>query len=54
MAARDQVKTMVPEAHSTLDAHPKNNKEKLHSFFLLLANTKSQATYFVAYDWSSY
>ena len=32
----------------------KSNKEELHSIFLLLANTKSQATSFAAsYNWTT-
>ena len=52
MAVRDQVKTMVPRAFSTLEGHPKI-KEELHKCFPLLANTKSQAASFVAYKWTT-
>ena len=31
----------------------KSKKEVLHRFFMLLANTKSQAMSFVAYDWTT-
>ena len=33
MAARDQVKTMVQEAHGTLDGHPKKQQRKATQFF---------------------
>ena len=52
MAARDQVKTMATRTLSTVDAHPKF-KEELHTCFLLLANTKLQATSYVAYNWTA-
>ena len=52
MAVKNRVKTMVPRACSTLEGRPEV-KEKLHSFFPLLADTKSQATPFVAYDWTT-
>ena len=53
MAAEDRVKTIVPRARSTLDSHPEVKQEELHRFFLLLANTTSQASSFAAYDWTS-
>ena len=50
MGARERV---ASRTRSTLDGHPvKLKKEELHRFFLLLDNTKSQATSFVAYDWT--
>ena len=52
MAVRDRVKTMAPGALSTLEGHPKV-KEELHKCFPLLANTKSQATSFAAYNWTT-
>ena len=53
MAARDRVKTMAPGTLSTLEGHPKV-KEELHKCFPLLANTKSQATSFAAYNCMDY
>ena len=41
MAARDQVKTMVPEAHSTLDGHPKKQQRKATQFFSCFWLTRS-------------
>ena len=52
MAVRDQVKTMAPRTLSTLEGYPKV-KEELHKCFPLLANTKSQATFFAAYNWTT-
>ena len=52
MAARDRVKTMVPRARSTLDGHPKVKQRRATQVSPLLANTKAQATSFVAYDWT--
>ena len=31
----------------------KSNKEELHRFFALLANTKSEATSFAPHDWTT-
>ena len=51
MTARDGVKTMVPRARSTLDGHPEVKQRRATQIFLLLSNSKSQATSFAAYDW---
>ena len=53
MAARDRVKTMVPRACSTLDGHPEVKQRRATQVFPALANTKSQATSFAAYDWTT-
>ena len=50
MAARDRVKTMVPRARSTLDGPPEVKQRRAIQVFPLLANTKTQATSFVAYN----
>ena len=51
MAARDQVKPWHQEHAVHLMVILKSKKEGLHRFIPLLANAKSQATSFVAYDW---
>ena len=53
MAARDRVKTMVPRARSTLDGPPEVKQRRAIQVFPLPANTKTQATSFVAYDWTT-
>ena len=53
MAARDRVKTMVPRARSTLNGPPEVKQRRAIQVFPLPANTKTQVTSFVAYDWTT-
>ena len=53
MAARDRLGEPWYQEHAVhLIVILKSNKEELHRFFPLLANTKSQASSLVAYDWT--
>ena len=54
LAARDRVKTMASRTPSTLNGHPEVIERRATTGFSpLLANTKSQATSFLAYDWTT-
>ena len=53
MAAGGGMKTMAPQACSTVDSHHEVKERKATQVFPLLANTKSQATSFAAYDWTT-
>ena len=54
MVARDRVKTTALRTRSTLDGHLEIKERRAKQVFPVLANTKLQATSFVAYDWTSY
>ena len=53
MAVRDHVTPWYQEHTIHLMVILKSNKEKLYRFFPFLANTKSQAISFMAYNWTT-
>jgi len=51
MSARERVKTIVSRA---CNKHPEVKQRRAAQIFPVLASTKSQATSFAAYDWTTW